>query len=312
MKINNNYQINFGNNGNKQDNKKQSSTIPQKIIDANACDCQSAYNIAMLKNKDNTDLYFEKAEEYTKKIIEDDEYISRQSIAKRSDEIIIRIQAGKEVEDCKGLYYDNIRIACYFDQNGDINSAFKLNLKTDELFVYDKDGKQTHYFTKEDRDALFYYKYHPDSIHTKFREEKDHWGGSWQEETDEMATRLINIFNDESKIFRTTEDKTLYRALQKKLTNEQMDALSTIGGIYIDPSFCSTTENIEVAKGFSCGNPILKINVPKGTKYMDVERLFNIDQKRWREKELLLDRNSKFLVTGYDSENNIVEVDYIR
>ena len=119
------------------------------------------------------------------------------------------------------------------------------------------------------------------------------------------------MFNDESKVFRTTETKTLYRALQNRLTNEQMEALSTIGGIYTDPSFASTTEDLDVAKRFSCGNPILKINVPKGTKYMDVERLFNIDYKHWKEKELLLDRDSSFLVTGYDSENNIVEVDYI-
>ena len=47
------------------------------------------------------------------------------------------------------------------------------------------------------------------------------------------------------------------------------------------------------------------------TKYMDIERLFNIDIEHWREKELLLNRNSSFLVTGFDTENNIIEVDYI-
>lgn len=311
MKINSDYLINFCGKSNKKDNQQPKESVSTQPVETNACECQSAYNIAMLKSKDNNDMYFEKATELANKIIEPDEHIGRQYIDQRGAETIIRLRAGKEVENCKGLYYDNIRIACYFDKNGDVSSAFKLNLKTDELFVYDKEGKQTHYFTKEDRDALFYYKYHPDSIHTKFREDKNHWGGNWQEETDEMATRLTNIFDDESKIFRTTEDKTLYRALQRKLTEEQMDSLSTIGGIYTDPSFCSTTENIEVAKGFSCGNPILKINVPKGTKYMDVERLFNIDKKHWGEKEILLDRNSSFLVTGYDSENNIVEVYYV-
>lgn len=311
MKINNNYQINFGSNGNKQDNKEQSSTISPKTIDANACDCQSTYNLAMIKSKDNSDILFEKAIALTNRIIAEDEHIGRQNIDKRCGETIIRLQAGKEVEGFKGLYYDNIKIACFFDENGDITNAFKHNKNTQETFVYDKDGNLTHYFSKEDREALFYYKYHPDSIHTKFRKGKNHWGGSFQDETNEMANRLINIFNDENKIFRTTEDKTLYRALQKELTEEQMDALSTIGGVYTDPSFCSTAENLDVAKRFSCGNPILKINVPKGSKYMDIERLFNIDSKHWREKELLLDRNSKFLVTGFDTENNIIEVDYI-
>ena len=45
---------------------------------------------------------------------------------------------------------------------------------------------------------------------------------------------------------------------------------------------------------------------------MDVDRLFNIDRLHWSEQELLLDKNSSFVVTGFDTENNIIEVDYIK
>ena len=311
MKLNNSYLIHFCG-GKKQETKKEETqTASKKPIEANACECQSAYNIAMIKSKDNSDIYFENAMKVAEKIIEEDEHIKRKHIDKRDGEIIVRFQAGKEVEGFKDLYYDNIRVACYFDNEKEINKIFKWNQNTGEVFVYDKDGNQTHYYSKEDIDALHFYKYHPDSIHTKLREGKDDWNDSWNRASDKSANSIANMFNDESKVFRTTETKTLYRALQSRLTNEQMEALSTIGGIYTDPSFASTTENLDVAKRFSHGNPILKINVPKDTKYMDVERLFNIDDRNWREKELLLNRNSSFLVTGYDQENNIIEVDYI-
>ena len=311
MKINNNYQINFGSNRNQQGNKEKTNLSSTNVVEANACECQSAYNIAMIKSKDNSDIYFENAMKVAEKIIEEDEHIKRKHIDKRDGETIVRFQAGKEVEGFKDLYYDNIRIACYFDNEKEINKIFKWNQNTGEVFVYDKDGNQTHHYSKEDIDALHFYKYHPDSIHTKFREGKDDWNDSWNRTSDKSANSIANMFNDESKVFRTTETKTLYRALQDKLTNEQMEALSTIGGIYTDKSFASTTEDLDVAKRFSCKNPILKINVPKNTKYIDVERLFNIDYRHWAEKELLLDKNSSFLVTGYDSENNIIEVDYI-
>lgn len=311
MKLNNSYLIHFCG-GKKQETKKEETkSALTKPIEANASDCQSAYNIATLKSNNNNDIYFNKATKCVKKIIEEDKHLRHRNIDRRDGETIVRFQAGREIEGYPDSYYDDIRIACYFDKKGDISSVFKLDNNTRELFVYDEYGKQTHHFTKEDRDALRYYKYHPDSIHTKFREGKNHWGGPFQEETDEMVKRLINIFNNESKIFRTTENRTLYRALQRNLTEEQMTELSTIGGIYTDPSFSSTAEDLDVAKRFSCGNPILKINVPKGTKYMEIERLFNIDYRHWQEKEILLNRNSSFLVTGYDQENNIVEVDYI-
>ena len=312
MKINhNNYQINFGRNGDKQGNKEKTNLLSTKVVDVDACDCQSAYNIARINRKNDISTYFEKAMTIAEKIIAEDEHIDRQNIDQRDGETIVRFQAGKEVEGFKGLYNNTIRIACYFDNEREINKIFKWDKNTDEIFVYDKDGNQTHYYSKEDKKALHFYKYHPDSIHTKLREGEDDWNDSWQKESDKATNCIVNMFNDESKVFRTTETKTLYRALQNRLTNEQMEALSTIGAIYTDPSFASTTEDLDVAKRFSCGNPILKINVPKGTKYMDVERLFNIDYKHWKEKELLLDRDSSFLVTGYDSENNIVEVDYI-
>ena len=58
-------------------------------------------------------------------------------------------------------------------------------------------------------------------------------------------------------------------------------------------------------------NGILEITLPKQTKYIDLDELFNADRKRWNEQEFLLPRNSKFKVTGYDKKHDIIQVEYL-
>ena len=288
----------------------------EKQVQACCLDCQCSYGKSIVNISFGKNAFLEKAEEYVPKIIEPNEHVDRfwmknQSLDPQKNEYVLRVSAGKLIPGFNNLYDYDTRIACYFDKDGNIDKAFKLKQKANEAYVYDKNGDLTHHYSKEDMEALHFYKYHPDSIHQKLRYSRNMWSGNFMEEALEMMKRIENMFQDESKVFRTDEDKTLYRALQKFLSQEQKDALSTIGEIYIDDSFCSTSESLDVAKRFSCGNPILKINVPKGSKFIDVERLFNIDRPHWREEELLFDKNSKFLVTGYDSKNNIIEVDYL-
>ncbi len=311
MEINSINSISFRGIENQTKAKANNQQTPTKAVDTDALSCQSTYNIAMLNKKSNNKDLIGNAVNFCKKILNPNENIGREYLQEVKGEFIARIKLGKPIEGWNDLYDYDTSVSCYFDENGNVKQAFKYDSKTKEIFAYDSNGEQTHYFTKEDRDALHYYKYHPDSIHTRLRENRDHWKGEFLDETIKVANHLGALFEDDTKIFRTSEDKTVYRALQKNLTEEQMAALSTIGGIYTDTSFCSTTEDLEVAQNFSCGNPILKISLPKGTKYMDVERLFNIDRFHWQEDELLLDKNSSFIVTGYDAESNIVEVDYI-
>jgi len=143
------------------------------------------------------------------------------------------------------------------------------------------------------------------------REGKHMYNGALHQEMLEMCDELERVFSTPSSTMRTTQNMVLYRALQRNLSEEDIANLTTIGGIYQDKSFSSTSKSLEVAQRFSCGNPILEISFPKGSKYIDVEKLFNIDQKRWFEDEYLLDKNSHFLVTGFDYEKNIVKVSYL-
>ena len=311
MKINNIYNISFSGNSKPQKTEQKSKQTASKNVDTDALSCQSTYNTVMVKRKPNADNLMPNAIKFCENIKQPNENIGREYLQQANGEFIARIKLGTPIEGFKDLYDYKTSVSCYFDEDGNVNKAFKYNEKTKEIDVYNANGEQTHHFTKEERDALYYYKYHPDSIHSELRENKNHWKGNFLEETLGAIAQLEKLFSDDSKVFRTNEDKVVYRALQSKLSEEQKDILSTIGGIYTDTSFCSTTEDLEVAKGFAHGNPILKISLPKNTKYMDVDRLFNIDRLHWSEQELLLDKNSSFVVTGFDTENNIIEVDYI-
>ncbi len=293
---------NFGANKN-IDSKDKSESPALKLA--------GTYNTSLINRNKPHDPLFILASEYLQDITEEEEKIRSRGVSTRG-ELVWRMEAGKPYPDCKNLYHYDRCFSFYFDEDKNIKNVFELNQDTGEMFVYDKNKQLIKQYTKEDREALHYYKYHPDSIHSKLRDNINIWSGNFMEETLEMIDRLDKIFSNDDKTFRTEENQVVYRALQQNLSPEQIQELTTIGGIYTDKSYSSTTTDLDTAKRFSCGNPILKINLPKDTKYMDIERLFNIDREHWREQEILLDKNSSFAVTSFDSENNIIEVDYIQ
>ena len=77
-------------------------------------------------------------------------------------------------------------------------------------------------------------------------------------------------------------------------------------------SYSSTSQKYEKARRFQRYSPILEIEIPKGFRYIDLDKLFNIDRERWREQEMLLPRGCEFEVTGYDEIKNVVKVKLIQ
>lgn len=220
------------------------------------------------------------------------------------------ISIGKPVEGFKNLYTDEMRAKCVRKENGDINEIFILDKSTNEVCIYDNNGKLKKSFDKDDMKALFEYKYHPQAIHTLLRN-NIHRGIDSQETLQHYIKQIDNIFADKEKIWITKQPIVLYRAIEDNLSIEQYCALNTKGKTFESKSFVSTTTNINTAKRFAHGNPILEIDVPAGTKYIDLDSLFNIDREHWREQEFLLPRNSRFVVTGFDGFLNIIKVKYI-
>ncbi len=224
---------------------------------------------------------------------------------------VIRMSAGKEFKGFKGLYSEDKKICCYVDDSGKIYQSLMLDNKTGEIRIIDYINKIEQYYSKADVEALHYYKYHPDGIHSKLRYGKNKFSGSFQEEVDNTIKKLEDIFADNTKITTNNKRKTLYRALQDILSDEDIAKLNKVGSIIEDKSFCSTTTDLNAAKRFAHGNTILEIDFPKDAKYLDMDKIFNIDRQHWNEGEFLLNKGAKFQVTGFDSENNIIKVRYL-
>ncbi len=228
-----------------------------------------------------------------------------------TDKVYVRAKAGDEIPGWKNLYNEKLNIACYKDDKGDLEEIYTLDAKTKQVNVYDKNGEIIKSYSPDEMKALFEYKYHPEQIHGYLRHNR--YRSMLSEEN---IWRLINTidecFNNSSKASKTQKPTVVYRALQNSLSDSDKAILSTVGAVYRDNSFVSSTQNLETAKRFnSSGYPIMKISLPEGTKYLNMDRLFNIDRQHWFEQEFLLKRGSEFIITGFDKENNIIEASYL-
>lgn len=224
---------------------------------------------------------------------------------------IIRMSAGAEFKGFKGLYKEDKKICCYVDKNGNITEALMLDTKTGEIKTIDYISGLKRNYSKSDIEALHYYKYHPDSIHAKLRYGRDIYSGDFQEETLKTIQIIENLFSNQTKVVTNKERRTIYRALQDLLSDDEIATLNKVGAVFRDKSFCSATANLDVAKRFAHGNPILEIDFPKDAEYIDMDKLFNIDLQHWSESELLLNKGARFQVIGFDKGNNIIKVRYL-
>ncbi len=282
-------------------------TDEQQHVEAEAYDCQSAIGRAQVAMQ-NRILSSRQDDSRVKEIINEIVKDRGMKVGRYFNDNHISI--GKPIEGFSNLYSDDMRAKCIRTPDGFIDEIYLIdNLKKD-VFVYKPDGTLKKHFTSIDMKSLFEYKYHPENIHRYLRQDK-----VYNEQTEKELKKQIDIidsiFNDYKKVWKTDKNITLYRALQDKLTPSQVEALSTIGKVFKDSSFVSTTKELGIAKRFSRYNPILEIEVPKGSKYIDLDMLFNIDRKHWNEQEFLLPRNSMFMVTGFDEKSNIIKVKLI-
>ncbi len=284
---------------------KISTDAPQKGAEISA-----TYSKASINIRNKTDELINSVQNLLKEnnLLASDEHIHRPMIS--SKENLCRFHIGDEIKGFKGLYNENKNACMYFTNDGHPDKIFMHNKITGEIDILNcADSVITHY-SKSDIEALKYYKYHPDAIHDKLRCGRDAYSGSFRTEMENVIENLTKLFSDKTKIFKNSENATLYRALPN-LSDSDIKKLSTVGEVFTEKSFCSTTRDLKVAQRFQSGNPILEIEFPKDSEYIDIEKIFNIDRQHWREAEFLLDKNSKFMVTGFDTQNNIIKVKYL-
>ena len=218
-----------------------------------------------------------------------------------------RISLGRPIDGFKNLYRDDMRVKCIRNSDGFLDEIYVLDNASREVFVYNPEGSVIKHFSSDDMRALKEYKYSPEAFHSLFRRGKK-IGIQTEEELQRWSSTINKLFANESKVWTTDKPTKVYRALQDYLTPEQTEALSHVGGLFKDASYVSTTTNLDTARRFKGSNPILEIELPEKTKYLDLDTLFNIDRKHWSEQEFLLPKNSKFAVTAMDEQNNIIKV----
>ena len=279
------------------------------------------YAKATLNIQDSQDAIISSFKEILNKyFVKGDEKISPR-IVFRPKEGLVRFRIGNEISGFSGLIKENKRICAYYDKNLKPSKVYSLS-ESGEIDLLDLKTFTMRHYSKEDVDALQYYKYHPNSLHMKLRHNKDTYSGDFKGERDNVIVRLGELFNDESKVLSSKSDCVLYRALQPDLTPEDIQELTKIGGVFTEKSFCSTSTSLNSAIGLSCknsdfeglfpnGRAILKIEFPKGSKYFNMDEMFNIDLHHWKEDEFLLNKGSRFLVPGLDKENGFINVKYL-
>ena len=217
-----------------------------------------------------------------------------------------RAKAGDKIPNRSDLFNEKLNISCYTDENKKALLIFVLDKNSKAVDVYDAKGENIKSYSPSDMQALFEYKYRPEQIHNYLR--KNRFISNLSEENLwRIIDTLDSCFNT-GKMFVAEKPFTVFHALPQGLSDNDKALLTTVGSVYRDNSFISTTKRFDTAKRFSAGSvPLMEISIPAGSKYLDLDKLLNIDLTHWNEQEMLLKRGSEFLITGFDRENNIIK-----
>lgn len=197
-----------------------------------------------------------------------------------------------------------------FDNNNEIKNIF-LNPKiSNKIYVYNKNGELTKEYSEEEIEAIRNYKRSSVFVTTKLRKNKN-WGTDSHsiKTTEHTIETLSELFKNDKKHFINDKNTRLFRAMHLPL-----EEIGEVGDIFPDKSFVSTSTDLRIPKDFSHDGkrtPIMIIDFPKGAKYIDTDNLFNTFEIKWKEKEYLLNRDSQFLITKIDKQNNLIQATYL-
>lgn len=181
----------------------------------------------------------------------------------------------------------------FYNKDNEIDEIYVFDLKTENLTRYDNEGNYQAQYSPDDLRGVTAYKFNSGYFHARLRDDKKF-------EKNEFLDDLNNIFADKSKIHKAKKDMVMYRT--SHLSQKQMGEK---GDIYEEPSFLSASTSETVANSFHYdkSKAFLTITVPEGKTFLNVDKLFNIKNRRSREEEILFDKGSKFLITNTNGSN---------
>lgn len=133
---------------------------------------------------------------------------------------------------------------------------------------------------------------------------------------------IIDKINQLEALFTpVTENVTVYRGLKLRQNSPFAQRVKNlkVGDVLSDDAFLSTTSDVNIARTFKRGNGIvLNINIPKGTKILDVEKfrsnkifMDNGGNTIRNEAEILLPRGTSLKITGIDPKTGVINAEYV-
>ena len=112
--------------------------------------------------------------------------------------------------------------------------------------------------------------------------------------------KIMDSMFADNKIYSTFEkDTKVYRGFEVNKHNIDFFRNNfNIGNTFKDKGFLSTTKDPNRLKKY--GNYYIEINIPAGTKYLDMPLLTSVSEYYIHEDEILLNRNTKLFIYAYD------------
>lgn len=200
------------------------------------------------------------------------------------------------VDTAKSTWANTVKtndISCIYNKQKQLERIYVYNWEKKTISIFDKDGQLIQSYTPEQTHAMLKYKHDSRDIHRILRyncKVKN------EAEVRENIKHLTKVF-EEHKTDIATDDIIAYRALDPATLNK-LFSMTGDSIIFEDPSFVSVaTKKSSVYPFLNLKNfrHILKIKIPKGSEYLQMDNIGHIVVPQPAENELLL--KGKFLIT---------------
>lgn len=204
-------------------------------------------------------------------------------------------------------------VTCYFNNSKELDKIVMVNARDKAISVYDKLGKNLIKYTPEESIALFSYKSNSSNIHKVLRYNSVLKNNQTLAAVKKHIEILSNLFKANKNFYEATEDMITYRALDHNSLKKIM-SMSKDGMVFQDPSFVSVATKLRSVLQFlnfhNC-NHIMRIKIPKGTKFINLDEICHSIVMQPAENERLLDKGSKFLIKAKKGKHNMIEAEYL-
>lgn len=202
-------------------------------------------------------------------------------------------------------------ITCYLDELRNLLKFTVFDRQNKTIKVFDKQGKLKIFYDKDETNALFNYKHSSKIFHKLLR----YNGASKKsEEFYKYIEVLANLFK-KGKTSKAESDFYVYRVLDKKSLKLIKNILAQNSeGVFTDTSFISTTKKKSALSqflNFKNRKYVLRIKIPKGTQYIDLDEVGQSVVWQIPEYELLFNKGSSFLIKGKNKNSNLIDAEYI-